>query len=421
MDINQLLKGVDCTCGRHHACDIGHVYIENNAAARLETLCAPYQHILLVADDNTYEAAGRGCRPYLQDKLADQVIFPGDRLLIPNEDAIDAVNGRMQGIDLIVGVGSGVIQDLCKYVSHQTGVPYFVVATAPSMDGYASSGAAMITGGMKVTYSAGVPDAILADPAVLAKAPMEMIRAGYGDIIGKFSALNDWKLAHVALGEYFCPYIYDLTWDMLQQTLPLAQKLQQRDEDSVKTLMEALVVVGIAMSFAGNSRPASGSEHHYSHFFEITGIVDGEEYLSHGIDVALSTIYTCRMRQKLLAAPLPAEAFKLDRAEYESHVRAVYKSVADECMALQDKLGRYTEDRLSAYKANEQAIRQVLAEAPTGEEIEAILKDVGLDLQLFRDTYSPEKIRNAAHWAKELKDRYTVLWMYYDIFGLEEL
>lgn len=421
MDINHLLRGVDCACGKHHACEIKHIYIEDNAAARLETLCAPYQSILLVADENTFAAAGQASLPYLSDKLRDRVIFPGDRLLIPNEAAIDAVSARIQGIDLIVGVGSGVIQDLCKYVAHQNKVPYFIVATAPSMDGYASSGAAMITGGMKVTYSAGVPDAILADPAVLAGAPMDMIRAGYGDIIGKFSALNDWKLAHVALGEYFCPYIYQLIWDMLQQTLPLAQKLQQRDKDSVKTLMKALVVVGIALSFAGNSRPASGSEHHYSHYFEITGIVDDEDYLPHGIDVALSTVYTCRMRQMLRSAPLPATQFKLDRADYEARVRSVYKSVADECIALQDKLGRYTEDRLPAYRANEQAIREVLAECPTGEEIEAILKDVGLDLTLFDRTYTPDKIRNAAHWAKELKDRYTVLWLYYDIFGLEEL
>ena len=86
-------------------------------------------------------------------------------------------------------------------------IPYIIVATAPSMDGYASDGAAMILGGMKETVKAGLPKAIIADTNVLKNAPMDMIKAGYGDIIGKYSALNDWKFANIVYGEFFCNYI----------------------------------------------------------------------------------------------------------------------------------------------------------------------------------------------------------------------
>ncbi len=421
MDINKLLSGVKCSCGKFHECDIKYVYVENNAIAHLEELCSDFGKILVVADENTYGVAGERVEKYISSKIADRQIFTGSEILIPNEDAISAVEKKLDGIDLIVGIGSGVIQDLCKYVSFYDKIPYYIVATAPSMDGYASNGAAMITGGMKVTYSCKLPTAIIADTAVLKDAPIEMIKSGYGDIIGKYSALNDWKLANIVYGEYLCDYIYDLTDGMVKKTLPLAKSLLERDEESIKTLTEALMVVGIAMSFAGSSRPASGSEHHFSHFFEITGIVDGTDYLPHGIDVAFSTIYTSKIRDKIKNSKFPEKQFVMDRDVYKSEMNRVYKTVAASCIALQDKVGRYNEDRIGIYLANEDKIKAVLAEVPSADEITKILSDVGLDTKTFFDTYSPAKLQDAVHYAKELKDRYTVLWMYYDMFGIEEL
>ena len=411
MDMNELLQGVDCACGRRHTCAIGAVYVEPNVAARLPQLCQDYKNILVVADENTYGVSGAGVEKYVGAKIADRVIFSGKTVLIPNEDAIEAVYAHMDGIDLIVGIGSGVIQDLCKYVSFHKGVPYYIVATAPSMDGYASSGAAMITGGMKVTYSAKVPDAILSDPDVLKDAPMDMIQAGYGDIIGKYSALNDWKLGHAVNDEYICPFIYDLTMDMVKKVLPMNEQL----------LMEALVFVGIAMSFAGSSRPASGSEHHLSHYFEITGIVDGTDYLPHGIDVVFSTAITSRIREKLVNAQWPTQQFRQSDAEYKSELGRTYKSVAQGCMDLQAKLGTYEQDRVSVYKAKEAELKAILAEVPTGAEIEKILLGIGLNIDDFFKFYGAEKIRDAVRYAKDLKDRYSVLWMYYDMFGVEEV
>jgi len=418
MDINTLLQGLDCGCGKHHTCDIKAVYIEPDVVRRrLPALCAAYKNILLVADENTFRAGGEPVAEVLADKTVKQVIYSGKTLVIPNEDAVAKVMDALDNTDLIIGVGSGVIQDICKYVSFQSKIPYYIIATAPSMDGYASAGAAMITEGMKVTYSVGVPTVILADTNVLKNAPLEMIKSGYGDIVGKFSSLCDWKLAHAVNGEYFCDFIYDLTYDTLQKTLQLSEGLLKRDEESICVLMEALVIVGIAIAFAGSSRPASGSEHHLSHFFEITGIVTDEPYLAHGIDVAYSAVITTELREKLLAAEWPDVQQRPERKYYEKKMKEVYKSVAQGCIALQDKLQTYEQERTPIYREKEAEIRAILKDVPTAAEIQDMLAAGGLFMKDFYDFYSQEKIENAIRYAKDLKDRYTVLWMYYDIFG----
>lgn len=420
MDINKILEGAHCECGKFHECAINYVYVERGAASHIPEVTNGYETVLIVADSNTYMAGGAKCEEYLAEKVVRRVIFPSNRLLIPNEAAIEKVTSATAGADIILGIGSGVIQDLCKYVSHTVGIPYIVFATAPSMDGYASTGAAMITDGMKVTYPAGVPIAILADTEILKNAPLEMIKAGYGDIIGKYSALSDWKLGAAVNGEYFCPYVYDLTYDMLKRVLPLASRLLNRDEESVKTLMEALILVGIAMSFAGSSRPASGSEHHLSHYFEITGIVDGKPYLPHGIDVVFSTYVTAKIRRKIASSKFPASDFRQSPEELEAEIKRVYKSVGDGCLALHKKLGTYEDMRSERYRANEKEIKKILRECPTPEKIEQILLQIGLDINDFYRTYGEEKISDAVRYAKDLKDRYTVLWMHYDIMGLAD-
>ena len=415
VDINKLLEGVECSCGRTHKCDIKSVYIENGAVSRLSELCRDYNNILVVADENTYNAAGEKVDDALSDKCVTKVIFSGKKVLIPDEKAIESVTKQIDDKDLIVGVGSGVIQDLCKCVSLYEKIPYMIVATAPSMDGYASTGAAMILEGMKETVPAGLPLAIVADTEVLKNAPMEMIKSGYGDIIGKYSALCDWKLSHAVNDEYLCDYIYDTTYKMIDETIKTAKGLLLRDEQSVKTLMEALIVVGIMMSFAGSSRPASGSEHHLSHFFEIVGIVKNEPYFAHGIDVAYSAVVTADIRKKLLDAEYPEKQFVPERREYVAKMKDVYFRVADGCIALQDKGGNYKKDRLSVNKAKKDEIRSILENTPSAQEISDILKLCDLDISEYYNLYGKEKIDTAVLYAKDLKDRYSVLWMNYDL------
>ncbi len=416
MKISELLKGRACGCGKCHSCNIEKVVIEKGAINKIYDLAAAYERIILVADKNTYAVCGRKAAELLKEKLQDKLVFSDD-LLIPDEAAVEKLDRIISDTtDLLLGVGSGVIQDLCKYVSFKRGLPYFIIATAPSMDGYASSGAAMIMGNMKVTYNAHVPQAIIADVDILRNAPMEMIRSGYGDIIGKLSCLNDWRLSAAVNDEYFCQYVYDLTLQMTDSIKNDGKLLQERDENAVKRLTEALIGVGIAMAYVGNSRPASGSEHHLSHFFEITGILYNEPYFMHGTDVAFSTVYTCRMREEISRLDTPEQAQRFDRAEWESRIRSVYGTAAQGVIELQNRAGMYDEDKISVYKEKWKEIREILADAPSSDEIISYLESVGLDISDFEKLYGTEKLENAKWFAKDLKDRYSVLWLYYCLF-----
>lgn len=416
MDFAEMLRPKICTCGREHRCEIKHVDIGYGVLSRIPPRTEPYQHILLVADENTFATCGVQVKTSLGSKLEAEIVFPGDPLLVPNESAIEAIRAKMTAnIDLILGIGSGVIQDLCKHVSFEAGLPYHIIATAPSMDGYASKGAAMILGNMKVTVNAHVPEVILADLDILKDAPMALIQSGYGDILGKFSCLNDWKLSAAVNGEYFCPVVYAMVEEMLQSIKDLGSKLLSRDPEAIGLLMEALIGVGIAMAYVGNSRPASGSEHHLSHFFEITGLLNDEFYFMHGTDVAYSAVYTQKLREALLTLDAPAARGGHTRQGWEAAIRTVYTDAAEGIIALQDKLGWYAQDRLPTYEAKWPQIQKILREVPSSEALAAYLASVGLPMEAFEEAYSQEKLQNALFYAKDLKDRYTVLWLYYDL------
>ena len=416
MNFEKMLQPKECKCGMTHNCDIKRVIVSSGAISELKNVLGAYRKILLVADNNTYGICGKQVEEQLAERLEGKLVYEREGLLVPNEEAVREMQENLtKETDLIIGVGSGVIQDLCKYVSFEAGLPYYIIATAPSMDGYASKGAAMIAGNMKITYNAHVPEVIIGDVDILKEAPMDMIRSGYGDILGKYSCLNDWKLSRVILDEYFCEYVYDLTYEMLLKTKDLGEKLQQRDAEAVQTLMEALVGVGIAMAYVGNSRPASGSEHHMSHFFEVTGIMNGEEYFMHGIDVAYSAVYTQRLREALLCMDKPVPRAQVSGAEWEAKIRSIYTDAAEGVIALQNKLGWYERDLQPVYESKWKEIQAVLRDVPSSQELIGYLASVGLDITEFEKMYGIEKIQDAILYAKDLKDRFSVLWVNYDL------
>ena len=402
----------DCPCGKPHICPIRAVRIGEGALSSLPSLCEGRKSLLLVADTNTYAACGREAEGILGALVTSRHVFAGEGVVIPDEASVAAIEASMAAdTDLILGVGSGVINDLCKFVGHKHRIPYIIVATAPSMDGYASAGAAMILEGMKVTPSATPPMAIVADTEVLRNAPMDMIRAGYGDIIGKFSCLNDWRLSAYIRGEYFCETVYDLVMNTARRVCGLAEGIAKRDGEAVTALMEALVEVGVAMAYVGNSRPASGSEHHLSHFFEITGILNGTPYLPHGTDVAYSSVLTARLREEILGRK-PARV-PYDRPAYEAAIRRAYTTIADSVIAQQDRLGWYAEPATDEFiLTHPDGIRAILSEAPDEAEALAMVEAVGLSMSELYATYGEAHVAEALAWAKDLKDRYSVLWVH---------
>ncbi len=419
MNLQHLLQGKsDCICGRHHVCEIPHVHIGTGALTHLAEICAPFSHILLISDENTDVLCGSRVRALLGDKLAACYHF-GAQVVVPNEDAIAQIEGVMpHDTDLVVGIGSGVINDLCKYVSFLHGIRYAIIATAPSMDGYASVGAALILEEMKITKNARVPYAILAERDVLCTAPIEMIQAGYGDIVGKYSCLCDWRVAHLLHGEYFCDFVHDTVLDTVHRIEGLAPALLARDGDAVCALMEALVVVGIMMSYVDNSRPASGSEHHLSHFFEITGLLHDRPYYPHGIDVLYSAAVTAQLREQICALQPPFASFIDDRTVREEELRRIYTSAADGILALQDKVGFYADCDTALFAQKWQALCELLRDAPDYASMCDYVQGIGLNMDAFYAFYGHSVIADAVRYAKDLKDRYTILWIAYAL-GIE--
>ena len=242
---------------------------------------------------NTWKAAGEKVYHTLKGNHFDvfsTMIERGKNILIPDEKAVgEMFMGLPSDTGMIISVGSGTLNDMAKYMSSRTGIPYTIICTAPSMDGYASSGAPLMNGGRKISYTATLPYAIVGDTEVMKKAPMKMILAGYGDIIGKLTALADWKLSHEITGEYYCETIVKLVQKAIDKVVATRFDLANRDEDAVLYLIEALILTGVAMGLIGVSRPASGAEHMLSHYWEMAVIAAGKNPELHGIKVGIAT------------------------------------------------------------------------------------------------------------------------------------
>lgn len=413
-------QDIVCSCGRTHRCDIKAVRIGEGVLAKLPQL-TDASAILLVSDQNTDALCGDRVRALLGDRIVSHQLFNTDsELLVPDEAAVKAVEAKMKdNVDFILGIGSGVINDICKYVSFSHKITCGIIATAPSMDGFASSGAAMIFDGMKVTFTTHAPDLILGDTDILCTAPADMIAAGYADIIGKYSALNDWKLSNLINGEYLCPFVYDLVLRKTNEVRDLAPALVRKEPAAIATLTEILVMIGVCLTLLSTTRPGSGSEHHLSHYFEITGLILDRPYFLHGTDVGYSTVVTAAMRERIRAMEKPKFHTVSAETRHAAYDR-IYKHCADEVKALQVEAGRYDKDVTPVYAEKWQEVVAILNECPTAAEIEQMLLDVNFDMAAFEKLYGADRIADGMLWGKDLKDRYSVLWLYFDLFaGLE--
>ncbi|MBO5221106.1 MAG: sn-glycerol-1-phosphate dehydrogenase [Clostridia bacterium] len=416
MELTDILnRDIICPCGRTHRCDIRRLCIEEGALDRLSDLVTE-SHVLLVADTNTWAVCGEAVLSQLKHRVENRCIFQRQGHLVPNEESLEELRSHItEHTDLILGIGSGVINDLCKYVSWQKNLPCGIVATAPSMDGFASSGAAMILKGMKVTETTHAPDLILGDVTLLKQAPMNMIRSGYADIIGKYSALNDWKLSEQIYGEYLCPMVYDLVKEKTDAIRAAAKDLNQRDPEAIRRLTETLVLIGACLTLLSTTRPGSGSEHHLSHYFEITGLIEKKPYFLHGTDVGYSTIVTAGLREKICTVASP-DFQSISKEAREACYRKIYKEFWPEVQALQQKAGRYDTPIYHRYREHWGDVIKILSECPTAAEIAEMLTDAGFDLSEFEALYGKERIERGIWFGKDLKDRYSVLWLYYDLF-----
>lgn len=306
--------GFECSCGRKHNIDIKKIITGNGVLGRVSDVVADFRfgRILVISDNNTYEVCGREIEAILNEQSFDvySYVFRNIHPLIPDEKAL----GRLiieidKKTSLIIAVGSGTINDLTRMVSFKLGIPYVIAGTAPSMDGYASVVSPLIVGGTKVTYQAVYPYAIIADANILKEAPIVMLQAGFGDIIGKLTALADWELSRRLNGEYYCYTTVKVVRTALEKCRNNVKGIIERDEKSILYLMEALILSGIAIGLIGNSRPASGAEHHMAHYWEVDAIRNNVQHPLHGNSVGVGAVVVA-MLYELMKDKLP-EGFQL--------------------------------------------------------------------------------------------------------------
>ena len=316
MTLNEMAGAeFDCSCGKHHKLDIKHIAIGKGVLPEILNQAADFKGkpILMVSDNNTFAAAGERTLKILQDgghNVKSFMFECGDEMLIPDEKALGRIFMELDpGTALLVAVGSGSINDMVKYVSARTGIPYIIVCTAPSMDGYASDGAPMICNGFKISFVATLAYGIVGDTDIMKDAPMRMIQAGFGDVLGKATALAEWKMSRDMTGEYYCDAIAEIVEKALKNVIDNAEGIAKRDETAILYLIEALTLTGVAMGLIGVSRPASGAEHMISHYWEMWYIAHNRFPEFHGIKVGIATPIICDFF-RLMADKMPASALE---------------------------------------------------------------------------------------------------------------
>lgn len=274
---------------------------------------------LVVMDTNTEAAAGRGVARALRGAGVDveELIFDQRSGLHPDREQTARVQARIRGdpVPVPIAVGSGVITDVVRYAAHGRGRDFIVVATAASMDGYASSVAALQFRGVKVTLPARAPLAVFADPRVLAAAPVQLTRAGAGDLLAKATARVDWLASHLLCGEPFAREAADLMLEPLAFAIAQADAIAGASPEAVAQLLDGLIASGNAIALAGSSRPASGWEHHASHFWDLLASRGLRAHGSHGLQVGYATRFAIGLQRYAFAgevAPLCAPAAPSD-------------------------------------------------------------------------------------------------------------
>lgn len=433
-----LNKDVECGCKRVHRCNIDDIIIEAGALSRIPEVLSRYDYrkICIVSDTHTNEVAGKAvCRLLEQSGYAySQIIFTQEEL-VPDEHIIGSFLIEIPNdCDLILAVGSGSINDLCKFVSFKLKIDYFIIGTAPSMDGYASNVAPLIVKDLKTTYEVGMPKVIIGDLDILCQAPITMIAAGAGDILGKYVCLADWKMAHLVTGEYYCEYVESLIRESIEAVVSGVDKACERDREAVGSIMEGLVLSGIAMSYVGNSRPASGSEHHLSHYWEMQSLFGGSHGALHGTKVGIGTVLGLHMYRVL---PDYLEQTIISKKEdtassnsfsYENwavKIKEAYLQAAPQVLVLECQVHKNSDEevqkRIGKLIEHMGEIIELIHTLPKAETIIELLKKMEapyLPVQIGVDNIT---LKNSVLYAKDLRNRFGLLQLLYDINKIEEM
>ncbi len=374
-DLQGLIKEFsNCDCKKVHETTLKDVVIGSGITAQTGEILKRNgfgQKLLLVADKNTLNAAD-GVLIALKDFIVRLKIY--DNLREATVQQVEVIKDLLQDNDGVVSVGTGSLNDICRKASAEVDKPLCIFATAPSMDGFASYSAPLTDNNFKITYEAKSPEVIIADTKILAKAPAELKSAGFGDMIGKYVGLIDWQVSALITGEYYCEKVAKLTRQATDKIMALADKITLEDEESASAVMEALLLTGIGMSFVKNSRPASGTEHIVSHFWECKKLLDGKLSDFHGKKVGVATLLIMKEYERLYKkVSVKAHKEVIDWQDVYAH----YGELKEEVIKLNtpDTITDNINPKL--IEENWDKIRDIIASVPSYEEMLDAMKRAG--------------------------------------------
>lgn len=415
-----LNREFSCDCGAVHRIPIEEIGVGEDAVDALAAFLgsAGPGRTLVIDDTNTGPLLGDAVRRAVASARgkAEELRYPAEEHLRADGQALAFARRAIAAAsaDFVVAVGSGTLTDIARWASFEAGIPFVVMATAPSVDGFASTVAALQLDGVKVTRPAQAPRAIFTRPSVLAAAPWPLIQSGFGDLAGKITALMDWKLSVRLYDDAWCDEAYRLVADALGDLVASADALLARDSDAAGRLFSGLVRSGLAMAMVGSSRPASGAEHHLSHYWDYLTYRARRGYVGHGIQVGYATGWVLRAYERLqtlgpLKEPrLPA----LDRA-WREDVRTRWGTGAEDVIRAQEEKLAWLSARWDvarwAGRTGSEIAASLMPEYGIGAAMRRVLMKMGLTEGPSAYDLTPAMIAEAMRYAREVRARYTVL------------
>ena len=423
----------NCKCGKKHIFH-SEIIVKEGALLELPRLLKRYdaQKVFLIADRNTYAAAGRSVAEIIEGCVKiTSCVFP-EAALEPDEHSVGAAIMHYEAdCDVVIGVGSGVINDIGKIVANVAGRPYIIVGTAPSMDGYASATSSMTRDGLKISLNSKCADVIIGDLDVLCQAPIRMMASGLGDMLAKYVSICEWRIANLITGEYYCEDIAQLVREALKKCADNAEGLLKRDREAVRAVFEGLIIGGVAMAYAGVSRPASGVEHYFSHIWDMRGVEFGTQVDLHGIQCAVATYHAVKLYEAVKTLTPDYEKAgayvrTFDQNAWEQTLRTFLGKGAEAMIAQEKKEGKYRKDTHSARFAviaeNWDAILRIIEEElPSSDALAKLLNTIGISTDLNDLGVSTQCARTTFKATKDIRDKYVLSRLVWDLGVLEEL
>jgi glycerol-1-phosphate dehydrogenase [NAD(P)+] len=400
------------------------IYIGENAIDHLVDYLNAHglTRFTLVADENTHAALGKRVDDALRAQNGYDVttlVLTGEEIIADAHYLLHVLANSPVAEQVFIAVGSGTITDICRFASHRSKNNFIAMPTAPSVDGFTSVGAPLVLAGVKQTLNCQPPLAVFADLPTLQQAPKRLIAAGFGDIVGKYTSLADWELGRLLWNEPYDANIAERARAGLHACVRHADEISSASADGIRYLMDSLVESGLCMLELGSSRPASGSEHHCSHYWEMMLLQEGRPALLHGAKVGFATTLMIEQYGKIRAMSRQEMLDRLEAAELPDRdaeiaaIRQAYGDGADGVISAQAAFLDLPPEAFDQLKhriaAHWDEIQAIAAALPTSDDVVASLKQVGTPTSAEELGLTADEVRRARQYGHYLRDRFTVM------------